>query len=177
MAIVNALESGKVPYAITGALAAGCYGVPRATKDVDLFIPTGLNARKLIACVRKAGFTVPSSAAKILRSGGILTLKLPSEKFEVDLIVSDEVADAITHARVLSLYGRKMKVVSPEDLVVIKLAAWRLQDRPDAIRVAANQWEKLDIQRMRNEARKWGVERELEKLLRTIEKVKAARHR
>ena len=91
----------------------------------------------------------------------------------MDLIVSDDVADAIAHARVLSLYGKKMKVVSPEDLVVIKLAAWRLQDRPDAIRVAANQWGKLDIQRMRNEARKWGVRRELEKLLKTIEKVKA----
>lgn len=169
---MKVLEDAKVPYAITGALAAGCYGVPRATKDVDLFIPRGKKVKKLIACAKSAGFVLPREAVGIIRSGGILTLELRGEEFKVDLIVRENVTDIIARSRTLRLYGKEMRVVSPEDLIVIKLAAWSLQDRPDAIRILANQWGRLDMKRLRKSATEWSVKAELEKVLKAVEMAK-----
>ena len=161
-----------MPYVITGALAVGCYGVPRATKDVDLFVQAGGRGARLIKRAKGAGFLVPPGASEILRSGGILTLELPGEEFKVDLIAGEMMAEIIARSRTLRLYGKEMKVISPEDLIALKLAAWRLHDRPDAIRVLANQWGKLDVERLRKAAKVWRVEAELEKLLKVVEKVK-----
>jgi len=37
---VEACDQGGVDYMLTGAFATGCYGIPRATRDVDLVLAT-----------------------------------------------------------------------------------------------------------------------------------------
>ena len=38
MAVVEAVESAGVEFMVVGAMAAGAYGVPRSTRDLDLLV-------------------------------------------------------------------------------------------------------------------------------------------
>ena len=38
MKVVEAVESAGVEFMVVGAMAAGAYGVPRSTRDVDLLV-------------------------------------------------------------------------------------------------------------------------------------------
>jgi hypothetical protein len=40
--VLGKIESTGVPYMLVGALAAGAYGVPRSTRDVDFLVPVSL---------------------------------------------------------------------------------------------------------------------------------------
>jgi hypothetical protein len=41
--VINRIDNSGVPYMLVGALAAGVYGVPRATRDIDFLVPVSLN--------------------------------------------------------------------------------------------------------------------------------------
>jgi hypothetical protein len=45
--IVGILEDSRVPYMLTGSLAAAYYAMPRATQDVDFVISTSPDALRL----------------------------------------------------------------------------------------------------------------------------------
>lgn len=40
--VLGKIDSTGVPYMLVGALAAGAYGVPRSTRDVDFLVPVSL---------------------------------------------------------------------------------------------------------------------------------------
>ena len=40
--VVDAVESSGVDFMVVGAIAAGAYGVPRSTRDVDLLLAVNL---------------------------------------------------------------------------------------------------------------------------------------
>lgn len=48
-AVIDALESLKIPYMIVGALATNLYGLPRNTKDADFVIDLGATSAQAIA--------------------------------------------------------------------------------------------------------------------------------
>ncbi|MFN4133831.1 MAG: hypothetical protein ACK4GQ_05640, partial [Candidatus Hadarchaeales archaeon] len=55
--IVSILNSAGVTYALTGALAAGYYGMARSTRDVDFLVaPEEKKLHRLIAMAKKKGF-------------------------------------------------------------------------------------------------------------------------
>ncbi len=42
VALVDALEKARLPYAVCGGLAMAIHGLPRATIDVDLLVPINI---------------------------------------------------------------------------------------------------------------------------------------
>jgi predicted nucleotidyltransferase len=56
----------------------------------------------------------------------------------------------LENAREIDVEGRKIPVISPEDLVTAKILAGRLKDMEDAESVVAEQLDRLDLGRIRH---------------------------
>jgi hypothetical protein len=109
---IERLRAAGIPFALAGGIAIGAYGEPRGTKDIDLLLPMASWA--------------PGGAA-ILRPP-VDVVDLP----KIDLIVMPESITALElRALTTSLAWQTIPVLSPEVLAVMKLEAWRPQDRAD----------------------------------------------
>ena len=114
---VSALEGAAIPYVLIGGLASTLLGRPRFTRDVDLFVrqPDALGA---LAALGRAGFeTEETNPAWIY--------KAVKRDVTVDVIfwlMGDVYLDDEMLARAPSMrWGEaEVKVVPPEDLVVVK---------------------------------------------------------
>jgi hypothetical protein len=110
----KALDKLGVRHALIGGLAVGCYGYPRATKDVDFLIGD-------------EGFEE--------HGGGIVTFKDGMPIF-VNGVVVDVLADETVEDQVEEpIESEGIPIVDPEALVYLKLKAWRRRDQEDVVQL------------------------------------------
>jgi hypothetical protein len=137
---VDVLEGLDVPYAVMGGMAVRVFGIPRATYDLDF--TADLDAQQLAALLdglEERGFLIPTiyRRGNVDRIAGMPILKarmhLPEGGFDVDffLVESDFQKVLISRRRRVTTEARQLWVVSPEDLVLLKLAAGRPRDLGD----------------------------------------------
>lgn len=124
--IVRILEEVRVPYMLTGSLAAAFYANPRATQDVDLVIQlTADQIDALVTGFSKAGFYVsPGAAREAFRTRGLFNVIDPECGWKADLIVRKDrpFSEAeFGRRRSATLLGLELALTSPEDLVIAKL--------------------------------------------------------
>ncbi|MFZ9886131.1 MAG: hypothetical protein ACO3JL_01410 [Myxococcota bacterium] len=154
--IARELETRELDYALSGALAYGFWGVPRATRDVDIALYVDATRVEDVAdAVEAAGVGVDRPAlAQSFEEGrahyawcGSIRVDLfpPSIPFESEA--------AKTRVRVPFRHGEAW-VVSAEALCVFKLLFFRPKDLVDVSNVIALQDAKLD----RTYVRRWLVE-------------------
>ena len=121
------LEDLGVAHALIGGMAANLFREePRATADVDVMLlvrPAEVSA--LIERFRSDGWKVESfgNEAQQLR---LRRAKLP--RVDCILATTDFERSAVTRAVEFEIEGRSLKVVAPDDLVVLKLIAGRARD-------------------------------------------------
>jgi hypothetical protein len=160
-ALGRILERLGIRWVLAGALAANRYRVTtRLTQDVDLLLADhGPGLAALERELRSAGFELRHASPK----GEVLRLRHP-ELGAADLIAAGTGYErqAIARARSESLpSGVEVRVLAPEDVIVLKLVAGRAQDIADieailAARISldepyierwAESWEVLDLWR------------------------------
>jgi hypothetical protein len=124
-AVTARLDQGGVDYALCGGLAMAIYAMPRATLDIDLLIQVDSLARVQRA-VEPLGFWV-GTASMSFHDGKIRMARLckvdpqTGEELVLDLLLTtDATADAWMGRREVEWEGRKLKVVSPEGLILLK---------------------------------------------------------
>lgn len=132
--VLEALERGRVPYAVSGAFALRQHtGICRQTKDLDLFVTTA-NRAGALECLRQEGMecdVVDSVWLSKARRG---------EHF-VDLITGMSnglivVEDSwIERAHSAVVYGVTTRVLAPEELVASKIFVAR-RERFDGADIA-----------------------------------------
>lgn len=127
------LDAAGVDYALIGGLAVAVWGVPRATKDIDLLIlPSTVDAAKAAAARR--GFTLPGGPLTFrdgvsidrvsrVRDGLLLTVDF--------MRVNTNLTGAWDSRRRLPAGDTTLSVVSRDALIEMKLAAARPQDIAD----------------------------------------------
>jgi hypothetical protein len=112
-----ALEREPVGHVLVGGLASSILGRPRCTGDIDLMVRPQ-DARRALAALEKAGFateeTNPHWIFKGWRDGVLVDLLF---KGRGDIYVDDEM---LARSRVHSFFGQPVRVIPPEDLIVIK---------------------------------------------------------
>ena len=169
MKAVALLKKTKVPYVLTGGLAAACYGTPRTTMDVDFLIPPVAGAQEFLSAASEAGFIFDKTRVrKVLKSGGMISIGLSNEPYAVDLIVRSDIADVLARSRSTDIYGMRVKLISPEDLLLGKLTMWRSIDRLDVPSILVKQHGKLDLQYLRGKAKELGIRNQLEKVMEAV---------
>jgi hypothetical protein len=124
--IARSLREAKIPFMLTGSLAAAYYGAPRATQDLDLVIKSGPESLlQFASALRAAGLYVDLDAAlEALRTGGQFNAIDPSTGWKADLIVrkarpfSESEFGRRQHRELL---GVEIALVTLEDLIIAKL--------------------------------------------------------
>lgn len=168
---ISAFSAEGLPYCLIGAVALGAHGRPRATHDVDLLILADRTAcdtylKPLVA----RGFQVSAAwqQANPMARDVVLRLEHPSAPdFPLDLIfATSELHHIVLKRRQLqSLNGIDVSVSSPEDLILLKLAAGRPHDFDDVVTIVANPKVRLDLDHLWSWAERLGLQGELHYVL------------
>jgi predicted nucleotidyltransferase len=118
--VVASLEDSGLRYAFIGGIASGGLGRPRSTYDIDLFVRPE-DAELALRALQKRGFQTERTDPNWL-------YKAFKEDILVDVIFKSKgeiYFDQEMHKRVITAeyHGRRLRLVSPEDLLIIKAAA------------------------------------------------------
>ncbi|HLY75492.1 MAG TPA: nucleotidyl transferase AbiEii/AbiGii toxin family protein [Planctomycetota bacterium] len=137
LAALDTVDAGGFDYLLYGGLAAALWGDPRYTEDVDfvLFLPER-HAYKFLREAAKHGFSVEEDLAiQQIQVSGWARLPFGGQKspWHLDLTLGDSPFDksALARKKREELFGRKVWVASPEDLLIYKLVSWRDRDVMD----------------------------------------------
>ncbi len=175
--VLDATEATGVPFMAVGAIAAGAYGVPRSTRDVDLLVAVHVGGG-VVAVMKALEHLLdfdPQSQFDTLTWGcrqvGV-TKSNPKLKVELFELFDDPF--------VQKEFGRKQRIFVPllerytwlptaEDVVVQKLRWGRSKDLDDARDVLAVQGpESLDMPYIENWCSIHGTSERLQKALAEI---------
>jgi hypothetical protein len=138
VAVVRALAADGVDYALVGGLAVGVWGVPRATKDIDLLVRPEEVARAK-AAVRACGYVLEaapmrfSDGMEVVRVSKIVAGQLMTVDF---LLVNGNLETAWQSRGRVETEGAELSVISREALIAMKVAAGRPIDQHDVIKLS-----------------------------------------
>ncbi|MBX3173813.1 MAG: nucleotidyl transferase AbiEii/AbiGii toxin family protein [Gemmatimonadaceae bacterium] len=156
--IVERLEAVGIPYMLTGSLALAIWARPRMTRDVDVVIEADAAAvERLVAAFSSDSYIDRDAALDATTSGTMFNAVHLSSLLKADFILRrDDPYERTKFARRLQveLEGRAVAVISPEDLILSKLAwaresgsarqnedvALLLRDIPELDRKYLRQW-------------------------------------
>lgn len=177
--IVSVLDDFNIAYAIIGGLAVRAYGIPRPTYDIDFTLAMPRERLgKFYTAVEQRGFTVPESyrAGWVDSVAGMPLVKIsyPVEKRSVDVdvfLAETEFQHQILERKILTETPTgAIWLASPEDVVLLKLVAYRPRDISDIIDVLFTQGG-LDTEYLAEWAAKLGVADRLEEVLRDYDEL------
>lgn len=152
LAIIEALESHKIPYMIVGSYSSNVHGVERATNDADLVIELG--GQSLSQALRGLAPTIrldPQMSFEGVTMTRRFVASVADSLFKIEFfLLSDEAHDRSRFARRVeaALLGRRVYVQTAEDVIVTKLRwatnAARPKDREDLRNLIAVQGDRID---------------------------------
>jgi hypothetical protein len=171
--IVQICSGLKIPCAIMGGMAVRVHGIPRPTHDIDVTIQIERDRlADLYDALERCGYSVPEA----FRSGWVdsvagmplVKARIHHEAQSVDIdifLAESEFQDSLIERRQITQVGEiRAEVVSPEDLVLLKLLAGRPRDIADVGDILFTQGE-LDTVYLRKWANELGVVAELDRAL------------
>jgi len=137
-AVLRALESSGVRYAVFGAVALNLHGLARFTEDLDLFVaPVAENVERLKTALRSV-FDDPEieriTAEDLLGAYPAVQYVPPDGAFHLDMVT--RLGEAFTfddlQTERLAFEDFTVTVVTPRTLYRMKQGTVRLRDRADA---------------------------------------------
>lgn len=116
---LDALEEAQVSYAVIGGIAVTGLGRPRSTQDIDVFVRPE-DAEAVLDLLSRHGFkteqTFPTWLFKAFKDDVLVDIIFRSEG---GFYFDDEMRE---RAGKITYHGRQVRIVSPEDFVLIKCA-------------------------------------------------------
>jgi hypothetical protein len=119
---------------IVGGYAVAFHGHPRATADIDIWIPMReQTAQQVVAVLKAFGFDVPELSADVfLRPDQVILLGTPPLRIELLTTIAGVDFDACYERAVHTTFdGVEVRLIALEDLKTNKRAAGRHQDLAD----------------------------------------------
>lgn len=133
--LLLAFNAHNVEYLVVGGWAVGYYSEPRSTKDIDLFIRSGLkNSEAVFHALAEFGAPLAGVTPADFRDHPKSVFQLGFSPVRADILQSIDGVDfdEAWQKRVeFSLDGIKVHVISAEHLIQNKLQSGRLQDLAD----------------------------------------------
>jgi predicted nucleotidyltransferase len=144
--IVALLDAERVPYMVIGGLANIVWGEPRATLDIDVTVwieDERINA--FVDRIRTDLRVLVENPAAFIAETRVLPVETAAG-IRVDVLfglVPFE-REAIGRARDVHLAGRRVRVCTPEDLILMKIVSDRDRDIADARAIVKRRLTELD---------------------------------
>lgn len=147
--VADALDAHRLPYAVGGALALAYYAPPRATVDVDvnIFVSPSSGLDSALAALRSVGFEPDESNEALARRAATEgQFRGDVEGVRVDVFVPaiEFYAELESRRRTVTLLGKPLWVVGPEDTCVLTMMFFRRKDLADVEAVLRDQGDALD---------------------------------
>lgn len=175
-ALARWLESEAVPYTVIGGLAVSLLGQPRVTQDIDVTV--WLGERSLDSFVRSGehhGF-VPRilDAVGFAARARVVLLRHGESGISVDVSCGalPFEQEMIERAGPVEVGGLRVKVLTPEDLIVMKVVAQRAKDLND-VEALLRTYRDLDLKRIRYWTREFATALETPEIVNSLERILA----
>ncbi len=123
--VVSRLDRAGIRYMISGSLALNYYGEPRMTRDIDLVVEmTRDDVRGAALAFSGDYYLAEDSMHDAVAERGMFNLIHLAKVIKVDLIVRKDTEYRkveFDRRREVELAGKRMSMVTPEDLLLSKL--------------------------------------------------------
>lgn len=163
LAAVGAFDAAGIDVLVYGGMALAMFGEPRETRDADLAV-AGVTAQAGHDALAAIGVTTVIAFTDV-QFGGVmitrLTLDGDGKLNMVDLVTprsKRDAAELMTRSISGTLDGQRLRVVSPEDFILLKVLSTRERDLEDARTVVAALRDRLDLALMELEAASLAIE-------------------
>ena len=149
--LIKCLSEQKIKYIILGGIAVSIYGEPRLTADIDVnIIFDKKKISEFLKGAKKHGFypAFPETE-NIARETGVIPMNFIKGKItgNFGIIISENPLEysAIERGRFKKIGPVKARLITPEDLIIHKIASSRPRDAEDISGILIRQKGKLDI--------------------------------
>jgi predicted nucleotidyltransferase len=172
-ALQRLLEAFNDQGVIIGGVAASLLGTPRFTADVDAVVLLGLEDLQPFIDAASKEDLQPRTADPIrfARRTRMLLLRHPASGIDIDIslgVLPFEI-EMIQRSRLVEVGSIRLRLPTPEDLIIMKAVAHRPKDLEDIQAVAASH-PKLDKKRIQYWVEQFSTALELPDLWAMIEK-------
>jgi len=173
-ALQNLLSQFNDQGVIIGGVAASLLGTPRFTADLDAVFILGFEDLPLLL-ERAAALGIESRMADPIgfaRKSRVLLLRHIASSTDIDLslgILPFEM-EMVERSKLLEIGALKLRLPTPEDLIIMKAVAHRPKDMADIQAIAASHPD-LDRERIRLWVGQFGEALDLPELWKEIEKL------
>jgi hypothetical protein len=141
-------------YAIGGALALAYYAPPRATVDVDInvFVSPSDGLTQLLSVLGAAGFAAdsPETVTRTALEDGQFRGRVDGIRVDVFVPAIPFYAEMAGRTRQVPLLGRPIDILSPQDLLTLKMMFFRRKDLADVEAVLRHPPPGLDVESIRD---------------------------
>lgn len=174
--LADVLDSLGIVYAIGGSMASSAYGTMRFTQDADITVqPFSQAAGRFYDLVKEEFYISEQAMHQALDRHGSFNIIHFETGFKIDLFVQrpsefeQRLLERRRTAKLSDESGRELSIVSPEDIVLLKLRWFKETDCTserqwnDVLGVLRVQRELLDFEYLADSARKLGLEALLER--------------
>lgn len=132
--MLSALSEAGAEFLVVGAHALAAHGVPRATRDLDIWInPTPDNAARVMKALRAFGAALMDLTEEDLTTPGTV-FQIGVEPFRIDILtaISGVTFDEAWKNRLpLDIEGVRVLVLGRQDFIANKRATGRTRDLAD----------------------------------------------
>lgn len=171
------LKAVDVDYAIIGGIAVSVYGEPRLTFDIDVNIILNIgDIDFFLKSAKKYGFTPLScDINNFVKTTAVIPMEFSKDNLfgRCDFIIAQNSLEfsAIKRARLKKIFSMKIKLITPEDLVLHKITSTRARDLEDLQGILIRQSGKLDMEYINSWLKKVAVANKQPKLLKIFKKL------
>jgi len=138
--IAAALDKHSLPYMLIGGQAVLVYGEPRLTRDIDITLGAGPERlADIVRAAEGAGLRPLVDPGEFARQTFVVPCADDASGIRVDLILSFSPYEqqALARARAVDIGPARVRVASPEDVIVHKMVAGRPRDLEDVASIVA----------------------------------------
>ena len=153
---IDALNESKAVYALIGGFAVAVHGLPRPTRDVDiLFSIPRIALPGLLDRLTERGFEFKlEDVLRELGQGHLSTISYAGVRIDLlDAALLPVFHRIVTRAGEHELRGRRVRVVTAEDLIALKMISCRETDIRDVRGILAAQQGSLKLDVVRKSLR------------------------
>lgn len=122
--LATRLDSARIPYMVTGSMAANYYAVPRMTRDIDVVAELSVADTARLCKLFHDFYLDPDAVRTAIAGRGTFNAIHTASVVKVDFLVrkdSEYRREELRRRRRVTLDDTTIFIVAPEDLIISKL--------------------------------------------------------